>query len=33
MPNQNETNRKSFITQLSEQEKIAFLKVLVALAS
>lgn len=33
MPNQNETNRKSFITQLNEQEKIAFLKVLVALAS
>ena len=33
MPNTNKLNNKSFITLMSEQEKIAFLKILVALAS
>ena len=33
MPNTNDTNHKSFITQMSEQEKVTFLKILVALAN
>lgn len=32
MPKTNETNNKSFVTQMSQNEKIIFLKILVALA-